>query len=76
MVEGFVFGILEWCADSALKEVFHNLFMIVEDKDAFVYSFLETLDDERAHSWNLIFVRAFHDWKLISVDLLLDLFIF
>lgn len=64
MVEGSVFGILEWCADSALKEAFHNLYMIVEDNDAFVYSFLETSDDERAHSWNLIFVWAFHDWKL------------
>jgi hypothetical protein len=38
--------------------------MIVEDKDAFVYSFLGTSDDERAHSWNLIFVRAFHDGNI------------
>jgi hypothetical protein len=44
MVEEFVFGMM-WCGDLVLEELFPDLFLMVEDKDPFVFSYLSIMED-------------------------------
>jgi hypothetical protein len=49
-----------WCGDKALKEAFSNLYSIACVKDA-------------SHQWNVIFIRAARDWKVVVFALFFNL---
>ena len=46
MVEEFVFVVM-WYGDLVLEELFHDLFLMVEDKDPFMFSYLSILEDSQ-----------------------------
>lgn len=60
------------CGSRSLKEVYPELYLSIFDKDALVGLVLISDLDVRGRSWNLQFLRGFHDWELESVNSVLD----
>ena len=62
----------EWCGDWALREVYPDLYPIVEDKEAAVSSLLCSRGQDMMFYCFVRFVCNFHDWKLEDVESLMD----
>jgi hypothetical protein len=57
MVEEFVFGVM-WYGDLVLEELFHDLFLMVEDKDPFMFSYLSILEDSQLQFSSISWVES------------------
>lgn len=62
-----------WSGVQSLKDAFSDLYSCMVDKDALVSSILVSHLGGDGRSWNMKFLRDFHDWELESATSFLEL---
>ncbi len=61
-----------WCGELPLKDMFPELYRCMEDKDVLVSSILVRNLSRDGCSWDVRFLRDFHDWELVSITSFMD----